>query len=72
MGFKTFYEYWDEDYDGFSTKERYQRILQVIDTVAKKSQLELEDMYNSMQDILEHNYNLLVTQSYNKDIKYVD
>jgi hypothetical protein len=71
MGFKTFYEYWNEDYDGFDDKERYQRILQVINAIAKKNKSNLEDMYNSMQDILEHNYNLLVTQSYNKDVKYV-
>ena len=26
MGFQTFYQFWDEDYDGYEGKERYVRI----------------------------------------------
>lgn len=72
MGFRTFYEYWDEDYDGYEGKEKYLRILKVIKTIATKSPDELSTMYDAMQDILEHNYNLLMTRSYKKEIKYVD
>ena len=72
MGFKTFYEFWDEDYDGFEGKEKYLRILKLIDSIAKKSILELLDMYNSMQYILEHNANLILTQTYNKHVTHVD
>lgn len=72
MGFRTFYEYWDEDYDGFENKERYLRILKLIDSIATKSLKELTDMYNSMQDILDHNYNLLSNRTFNKDIRYVE
>lgn len=72
MGFRTFYEYWDEDYDGYEGKEKYLRILEVIDTVATKSPNKLFEMYNAMQPVLEHNYNLIITQKYNKEIKYVD
>jgi len=72
MGFKTFYEYWDEEYDGFETKDRYLKILTLIDNIASKSIEELFLMYKSMQDILEYNYNLLVTKQFIKDIKYVE
>lgn len=64
MGFRTFSDFWDEDYDGYEGRERYLRILQLIDNIAKKSTSELNDMYCSMQYTLDHNYNLLQTQSY--------
>ena len=72
MGFKTFYEYWDEDYDGFEGKNRYLKILDIIDMLAKKTPNELEEMYKSMQNILDHNYNLLVNQIYSKNITHVN
>ena len=65
LGFRTFSDFWDEDYDGYEGKERYLRILQLIDSISKKSKLELNDMYWSMKYTLDHNYNLLQTQSYN-------
>jgi hypothetical protein len=69
MGFKTFSDFWSEDYDGLSRKARYQKIIEVIDCIANKSVDELYDMYQRMQPILEHNYNLLVSKSYNQNIK---
>jgi len=72
MGFRTFYEYWNEDYDGYEGKEKYRRILDLIDDIAKKPADELNKMYASMQEILEHNYQLLMNQTYNMEIKYVD
>ena len=71
MGFRTFYEYWDEDYDGFSLKQRYKMILSLIDHLSHKSKNELDQMYQSMQEILDHNYNLLISKQYNTNIKYV-
>lgn len=77
MGFKTFHDFWDEDYDGFDNRFRrqanfkYTKILQVIEFLNSKSKNELEDMYSSMKDILDHNYNLLITQTYNKNLSYV-
>ena len=68
MGFKTFYEFWDEDYDGYDCKDRYLKILKLIDDLAKKSINELETMYQRMQHILDHNYNLLQAQVYTKTI----
>lgn len=71
MGFKTFNDYWDEDYDGYSPSDRYKKILILLDDISKKSISELENTYNSMQNILNHNYDLLIEQSYNKQLKYV-
>jgi len=72
MGFKTFQtpslDFWSEDYDGYEGRERYIRILALIDELAKKSKKELQELYQAMQPILDHNYNLLQTQSYNKTI----
>jgi hypothetical protein len=72
MGFKTFQtpdlDFWSEDYDGYEGKNRYIRILALIDELAKKSKNELQDLYQAMQPILDHNYNLLQTQSYNTTI----
>jgi hypothetical protein len=64
-GFRTFSDFWDEDYDAYEGRERYVKILQLIDNLAKKSTVELEKMYWDMQYTLDYNYNLLQTQSYN-------
>jgi hypothetical protein len=72
LGFKTFQtptlDFWSEDYDGYEGRERYIRILALIDKLAKKSKEELQELYRAMQPILDHNYNLLQTQSYNTTI----
>ena len=72
MGFKTFYEYWDEDYDGFSPRLKFQKIIQLINNISKKSKSELCAMYQDMQHILDHNYNLLVSKKYIKQITLVN
>jgi hypothetical protein len=71
MGFKTFGDFWNEDYDGVSRRSRYQQILSVIDFIASKSKDELYDMYQRMQPILDYNYNLLVSKSYNQNIELI-
>ena len=68
LGFKTFNDFWDEDYDGYEGRERYLKILELIDTLSKKSTAELNQMYWDMKYTLDHNYNLLQTQSYNTTI----
>ena len=72
MGFKTFCEFWPEDYDGFAEKDRYLKIINLIDTLSKKSIIELQDIYIKMQKILDHNYNLLITGNFNTNIKYIN
>jgi hypothetical protein len=72
MGFKTFHDFWDEDYDGYSPEIRYHRILNLIDTLNEKSFDELQDMYQRMQPILDHNYNLLTTGAFSREIVYTE
>lgn len=64
MGFRTFGDFWDETYDGYEGKDRYLKILTLIDTIANKSKTELNEMYWNMKYTLDYNYNLLATQSY--------
>jgi hypothetical protein len=68
LGFKTFGELWDEDYDGYAEANRYQRIVDLIDNLATRSTSELEDMYQRMQHILDYNYDLLIHQTFNTTI----
>jgi hypothetical protein len=71
MGFRTFADFWDEDYDGYEGRDRYLKILKLIDSLASMPRSELEKMYWDMQYTLDHNYNLLLTQTYNKNIKEI-
>ena len=68
MGFKTFNDFWDEDYDGVAEQNRYQKILDLIDHIAQQPIDKLADIYQQMQPILDHNYNLLMSQGYKKTI----
>lgn len=72
MGFKTYCDFWSEDYDGYEGRDRFVKILELLDQLAKKSIPELENMYCNMQHILDHNYNLLVTQTYRTNITYIE
>jgi hypothetical protein len=72
MGFKTFGDYWDEDYDGYGVGNRYKKILTLIDSLAGKSHTELQNMYNHMQPILDHNYKLLLEKKFTTQITYVE
>lgn len=71
LGFKTFCNYWDETYDGYQGRERYLRILKLIDSLAQLSTQQLVDMYTDMQPILDHNHNLLQTQSYHTKVTQI-
>jgi hypothetical protein len=71
MGFRTFADFWDEDYDGYEGADRYVRILDLIDKLACKSFDQLETMYWDMQYTLDHNYNLLMSQKFHRSIEYL-
>lgn len=72
MGFKTFHDFWDEEYDGYDGALRFTHILKLVDNISQKSKEELQDMYNCMKPILDHNHNLLMSQQYNRAINYVE
>jgi hypothetical protein len=71
MGFRTFYQFWDEDYDGYEGRDRLTRILKLIDWLGSQSTETLENMYQHMQPILEHNYSLLMSQNYTKTVQEI-
>lgn len=68
MGFKTFCDYWSEDYDGYQGHDRYKKICELIRWLESQSMDNLDKMYQDMQTILDHNYNLLRHQSYDKHV----
>lgn len=68
MGFRTFHDYWDEDYDGYEGKDKFFKIIELINKIKNKPQNELFDMYQDMQSILTHNYNLIINHLYGKSI----
>jgi hypothetical protein len=71
MGFLTFNDYWDENYDGFETTNRITEMYRTIDRLANMDITELESMYRDMQPILEHNYNLLQEKTFLRKITKV-
>ena len=71
MGFRTFHDYWSQNYDGYDQKDRYCAMLQILDQIGRKSKVELASMLEDMQPILEHNYNLLMDKTYNYDVKKI-
>ena len=68
MGFQTFHDFWDEDYDGFETRDRLLKIYQVINDLATRPHNELVDMYQRMQPILDYNHDMLMSQKYKTTI----
>ena len=71
MGFRTFGDFWSEDYDGFEAGDRLSRIFAVLDFLAEMNQSDIRQMYWDMQYSLEHNFQLLQTQSYRYQISHL-
>jgi hypothetical protein len=71
MGFRTFGDFWDEDYDGYEGADRYNKILKLIDKLSQLSVDQLETMYWDMQYTLDHNYNLLAAVAFSRTITHV-
>lgn len=71
FGFKTFDEFWSEDYDQIENhSQRMLEIFSLIDKINQKSIQELNDMYYEMLPILDHNRKVLKTLP--KDNKVID
>lgn len=59
LGFKTFSDFWDEDYDEIlDSTERMNRVIQIIEEINSRSLEDLEKMYLEMIPILKHNQQL--------------
>ena len=61
LGFKTFSDFWDEGYSEDPSSHQPIEIKKVIDYLAHKTQDEIYSMYQMMQEILDHNYQRLLT-----------
>lgn len=68
MGFRTFSDFWDEDYDGYEQGDRLRRIYKIIDYIGSMSKNQLEKMYWDMQYTLDYNYDILVNKKFKKSI----
>lgn len=64
MGFRTFADFWSENYDGYEGKERLLRIKSLLDQISNIDVNTLESMYLDMTYTLDHNYNLLLNKKY--------
>ena len=60
LGFKTFHEYWDESYDDIiDTDDRFNKLNDLVMSISRKSKPEIRNMYDGMQEILNHNNKLI-------------
>lgn len=72
LGFKTFFEYWDEGYDSFENQTRIQKILIQLDTIASWGPDKLSQLLHDMQNILDHNYETFMQLDFDKIQKVFD
>jgi len=57
-GFKTFDNWWSEDYDSIiDDQERMQACANIVNWIGTKDISELEQMRNTMKEVLDYNYN---------------
>ena len=68
MGFRTFADFWSEDYDGYEGRERLVRMLAVLDEISAMTASQRETMFWDMQYTLQHNRQILLQQSWNNTI----
>jgi hypothetical protein len=60
LGFKTFNDYWPEDYDNhYDSKNRFDSICDTIEYIDKFNLTQCADMLKDMQSILDHNFSNL-------------
>jgi hypothetical protein len=64
-GFKTFDRWWDESYDLCEDPiQRIQMVGDLIESICKMSNEQLQTMLHEMEEILEHNYALFYSQDF--------
>ena len=60
FGFKTFNDYWNEDYDNFENLiDRIEMVTDNLDKLSKLTQNDLDKLNEKMLPIVEHNINHL-------------
>jgi hypothetical protein len=67
LGFKTFDNVWDESYDQtHDHRERFHRIIQLVESISKKTFEEKKELLVKCLPSIEHNFNLLKNFKANK------
>lgn len=61
LGFKTFQQFWDEGYSDDSSDYQPTAIIDIIKFLANKTLQDLKSMHLDMKEILDHNYNLMMS-----------
>lgn len=69
LGFRTFSQYWNEDYDYDEGYARCKKMYEVIGEIAQKDTDALHSMHNHMGELLEHNRQRLLALT-DKDIEH--
>lgn len=64
LGFHTFHNWWDEDYDNYSGPDRIEKIEQVVKFIS--NQTNINSIKQQMRNVIEHNYNHLLTLGWRK------
>lgn len=72
MGFRSFADFWSEEYDGFEGKDRLSRILSVLDRLSQMTRADLESLWLDMRYTLDHNFDLLSTGRYKRSLTKID
>lgn len=57
LGFKTFWNWWDESYDGFENRDRVVSVLKVLDEISHWPVAKIQKTLQDMESVLEHNKN---------------
>lgn len=68
LGFKTFDNWFNEDYDAYIAEDRVKNIKNTINQIAQKSKSQISDILNEMQETLNHNYLCFMNLKY-QDLK---
>lgn len=72
MGFKTFWQYWDEDYDSHDGKDRLLKMYQVIDYIASLTSNQRLQLFEKLKPILDYNRDLLVSKKWFNEIQLIN
>jgi len=71
MGFRTFADFWSEDYDGYEGRERLVRMFSVIDTISAMTKAQRETMYWDLQYTLQHNQKILTQHEWCNNVTLI-
>ena len=73
LGFKTFGHIWDENYDNIDNHlERLYKILDLVETISKKSEQEKIEISHQVKDIVEYNFNHMKTRKQVEVLNFIE